>query len=312
MPSNEIRIGTAPNLAYAPQYVAASRGYFRDAGLDVSIVDAPPGSGEVVGDVIDGKITLVLGSVLFAHRMAMLTGGNARIVAAANTNSRHVLMARRGEFDTGLSWAALGGRVVNIAPTFVPTSWFAFREGLRRHGLTLEDVPTLVGFQAQHVVEEFLQGAGDLLFIGGEEGQHPHLHRVATMAEGFGPTPWSVYCSSSEWAEAHGAELQAFRAALTRGMDFVFERDLDEVVAQLRPDFPHLDDQRIGDTVVGYREIPFWARDAEVDLTALREWQDALIRWGMLAGGTDLVSLATGHGAAGSQRSDPSGEERKR
>jgi len=292
MTRGEIRIGSAPNLAYAPQYVAASRGYFEEAGVDVRIISSPPGSTQIVRQLVDGEINLVLGSLLFAHRMAVDTRGNARIVSGANVNSRHVLMARNGEFPDGLAWADLRGLVVNIAPTFVPTSWFAFREGLRRSGLTLEDVPTLVGFQPQHVVQEFLDGAGDLLFIGGEEGQHPDLHVASTMAAGYGPVPWSVYCGAADWADAHEDDVRAFRAAITRGMRWVFEAPVEDVVDQLRRDFSQLDDASIARTVRGYREIPFWARTAEVDLDALREWQDALIRWGMLAAGTDLMSLA--------------------
>ncbi|MDQ4213087.1 ABC transporter substrate-binding protein [Microbacterium sp. ASV81] len=292
MTRTEIRIGSAPNLAYAPQYVAVSRGYFRDAGVDVRIIGAPPGSSDIVTQLVRGEINVVLGSLLFAHRMDVVTRGNARIVSGANANSRHVLMARNGEFVDGIDWADLRGTVVNIAPTFVPTSWFAFREGLRRHGLTLEDVPTLVGFQSQHVIQEFLDGAGDLLFIGGEEGQHPDLHRVATMADGYGPVPWSVYCAAADWADSHTEELVAFRQGINRGMQWVFEADIDEIVAQLSPDFPALDDGKIADTIRSYREIPFWARTAEIDLAALEGWQDALIRWGMLAAGTDLLKLA--------------------
>lgn len=292
MTRSMIRIASAPNLAYAPQYVAASLGFFADAGVDVSIVASPPGSSGIIGEVISGRTDLVLGSMLFAHRMASETGGDVRIVAGANQNSRHVLMARDGEFANGVRWADLRGHVVNIAPTFVPTSWFAFREGLRRNGLTLEDVPTLVGFQPQHVVDEFRDGAGDLLFIGGEEGQHPGLHQVATMAEGYGPIPWSAYCGSARWADEHPDELTAFRQGLTRGMEWMFQAEIDLVVAQLKPDFPHLDGERIAQTVRSYREIPFWARTAEVDLASLREWQDALVRWGMLAPDTDLIALA--------------------
>lgn len=295
MTGSTIRIGSAANLAYAPQYVAASLGFFDEAGIRVSAVPSSPGTTGIVGDLLAGRTDLVLGSVLFAQRMAELSGGDARIVAGANRNSRHVLMARNGEFEDGLTWAQLRGRVVNVAPTFVPTSWFAFREGLRRSGLSLDDVPTLVGFQPQHVIDEFREGAGDLLYIGGEEGQHPDLHPVATMADGYGPIPWSVYCASERWAAQHSSDLSAFRAGLTRGMEWMFEADVGDVVAQLQPDFPHLNGERIAHTVLGYRQIPFWSRTAELDLASLQEWQDTLIRCGMIAPGTDLMALAVSH-----------------
>lgn len=293
MSNGTLRIGSAKNLAYAPQYLTEHLGFFADEGLDVDFVVSPPGASSIVSHLRQGEIDLVLGSVLFVDAMAKELDGDVEIVAQINRNSRHFLMARRQDPPWDFSWGDLKGRTIVVAPTFVPTSWIAFREALYRNRVSLDEVNLIIGFQPQHVVDEFVNGVAALLLIGGEEGDDERLVTVAPLADGYGPVPWSVYCASRTWAEGAGDRLRQFRRALSRGQNWLYAHSADDISDVLDAVFDEIDTNTIKRTVDLYLGARFWADTSAVDLGALQEWQDALIRWGMISPQTDVVRLAS-------------------
>jgi len=278
-----VTIRAARSLAYAPQYVALHGGHFARAGVDVVIEEQTPGQSAIGDAVARGDADLVLGSLVFADHLARLV--DTEIVAVSNQRSRHMLFARVGDAEESapFAWdASLTGKAVVVAPTFVPTSWVAFVEVLREHHVSMDDVRFLVGYTPDAVVGEFLSGQGDLLLAGGEEAQDPRLAEVATLAEGYGPVPWSVYCATAEWARAHEDDLDAFRSGLGAAQRWIAEAAPAEIAAVLGPEFATGDAADLEAKIAQYQRIRFWASSPEIVPGQVMRWARSLHHAGVI------------------------------
>lgn len=299
-----VRIAAARNLAYLPHYVGISRGYFDEHGLDVRILEQAPGHGTITDAVVRGDADLVLGSVVFADRLNRTTP--SVVAAVSNTQTRHFLFrkslagtaavlssdAHRQEGTPDMfDWQSLRGSVVLVAPSYVPTSWVAFLEVLHRNNIPLGEIKLLVGYQPEAVVEEFLTGPGDFLLAGGQEAQDPRLVEAVPLAEGLGPVPWSVYCATRTWAGAHARELEAFRTGLGQAQVWLAGRTAKGIAAAAGEWFPDIPVAELEATVAQFQRIGFWARSPKIVPREFESWLAALVRSGLLAPDTQLLTM---------------------
>lgn len=290
----KVRIAAARNLAYLPHYVAISRGFFAGEGIDVEVIEQAPGHGTITDSVVRGEADLVLGSVVFADRLNRTVP--SMVAAVSNTQTRHFLFQRAGDATLGggagaFDWDVLRGKVVLVAPSYVPTSWVGFLEILHRRGIPLGEIRLLVGYQPEAVVEEFLAGPGDFLLAGGQEAQDPRLREAVPLAEGLGPVPWSVYCATRSWAEKHGPELSAFRAGLGKAQAWLAEQTAAQVAAEAGPLFPDVPADELAATIAQFQRIGFWAASPQAVPAEFSAWQDALVRAGLLPEDTGLLGM---------------------
>jgi ABC-type nitrate/sulfonate/bicarbonate transport system substrate-binding protein len=294
VPGGTLRIAAARNLAYLPHYVGISRGYFAGQGINVEVIEKQPGHGTITDSVVRGEAELVLGSVVFADRLNRTAP--SVIAAVSNTQTRHFLFQRAADPVIGGSpdsfdWQELRGRVVLVAPSFVPTSWVAFLEVLHQRGIPLGEVRLLVGYQPEVVVEEFLSGPGDFLLAGGQEAQDPRLREAVPLANGLGPVPWSVYCATRVWAQDHAAELDAFRAALEEAQAWLAAQSSANVAAAAGEWFPAIPLGELRATIEQFQRIGFWAKKPQPVPEEFDAWKTALVRAGLLTSDTELLEM---------------------
>ncbi|MCI1747664.1 MAG: hypothetical protein LKI24_05895 [Acidipropionibacterium sp.] len=287
-----IRIVAAKSLSYAPQYVALRRGDFEQYGVEAEIEEQTPGKTSIADIITKGQGDLVLGSLVFANRLASTV--DSEIVGVSNHRSRHMLFARTGspEDTRQFDWASsLQHKVIVVAPTFVPTSWVAFVEVLREHQVSLDDVHLLVGYTPEAVVEEFLAGQGDLLLAGCEEGLDPGLSGVGTLADGLGEVPWSVYCASSSWANNHEDDLRGFRKGLGKAQKWLASSGPHEVAEVLQPEFPNISRTDLEAKIKMFQRVGFWADKPDVHPAAVVRWARMLADSGMIESSERLENM---------------------
>mgnify|MGYP001155705611 CR=1 FL=1 len=260
MAGESLSVASARHLAYAPQYAARELGFFSREGLDVDLVACPVGDTAIIHTLQRGDADLVLGSVLFALRMAE-EGLSPRVVAQSNQQTRHWLMARGGS-AAPFEWTALSGRSVLVYPNAVPTPWVAFREALVRKGICLDGIGLIIGYSAEQALAEFSRGVGDFLLVD-PESVDPRLGLVeaASVAAAIGPVPWSVYCTTSA------------------------------IAARLAGLFPERGKGELATQVARYVRARLWVADARMDAAQFVTWDAALKRGGLMPRGLDLMQL---------------------
>jgi NitT/TauT family transport system substrate-binding protein len=154
-----LRSGYVPVLIYTPLVLAAARGYYADAGLDVEL-DVLPTGRDIVSNLLSGRFDIAAGGpgpdfwqALAAAPATPMTHRNGypmgtryqdiRLIAplhAERPPATTPLIVRAGLFDSGeiASVDDLRGRPVSSPSGGTPLFWL--HSALQRGGLTLDDV----------------------------------------------------------------------------------------------------------------------------------------------------------------------------
>jgi NitT/TauT family transport system substrate-binding protein len=172
----KVRVGHIPALLSAPLYIAQDKGYFRQAGLDVELIDIWQASDMLAG-LASGTIEIGTGGVGPALMNAIGRGLDIRIVAPLHTERPPVatpLVVRKDLWDSGQvrSVADLRGRRVSLNSKASATEYW-LHASLATGGLTPNDVDVQV-LSFPDAVVAMTNGALDAALVG---------EPVATLAE---------------------------------------------------------------------------------------------------------------------------------
>lgn len=146
---NTVRLGYVPVMIFSPLFVAQERGYFKDAGINVTLTPVQGGSDSVV-QLAAGNFDAAVGGAGAGLLNAAARGLKFTIVAPMHTEKPPVPTAlvisakRTGEIKT---IADLKGKKVSINAAGAATEYW-LSQALAKGGLTLADVQlTSVAFR---------------------------------------------------------------------------------------------------------------------------------------------------------------------
>lgn len=212
-------MGYIPNVQFAPWYVAQEKGYFEDAGLEITMD---------YGKINDVMRLLAAGEVDFA-----IAGGDEVIVARSQDLPVTYVMALYARFPAAVvslkeaaitEPAALRGKSIGI-PGFYGTNYIAIKAILARAGLTEADVTILpVGYNQVAVLSE---GKVDAV-VGFDNNEPIQLHNlgfdtnVIHSYNYFDLVGHGVVTGETQLRE-NPKRVQAFVKATLKGMDYALK-----------------------------------------------------------------------------------------
>ena len=207
---------------FAGYYVALEKGYYRDAGLDVTIVPAQPGI-DPIDKVLSGEAEFGVASSELVLRYAR--GDPLVVLGVIFQHSPLTLFARRA---AGIEHVHdLVGKRVALAPS--ETEVFAY--------LHREQIPVAKLRLVQHdfSVKSLIDGSVDVLAgydtdesyeLEGEREQYARFSPRSSGVDFYGDT---LFTSRAQ-VRSDPKRVEAFRAASLRGWEYVFAH-VDEVAA---------------------------------------------------------------------------------
>ena len=218
---------------FAGFYTALEKGYYREAGFDVTIIPATPGT-DPVETVLKGGADFGVASSELVLRYAK--GDPVVVLATIFQHSPLTLFVRR---DAGIDTVHdLAGHKVALAPW--ETEIFAY---LKREQVPLDRLQLV---QHDYTVDTLVQGRVDAL-AGYETDESYYLQQSGGQYRQFTPrsggvdfygdtlfTSRAMVTSHPEWAEA-------FRAASLRGWEYAVahQEEISELIhAKYAPDLP--------------------------------------------------------------------------
>lgn len=269
----------AHSIFYAPQYVAIEEGYFKDEGLDLTLITGF-GADKTMTAVISGEADIgFMGAE--ASIYAYQEGATDPVVNFAQLTQRagNFLVAREEMPD--FKWEDLKGRkVLGGRKGGMPEMVFEYI--LKQNGLdpqkdlsidqSIDFGATAAAFTGDNSADftvEFEPSATALEKQGAG-------YVVASLGVDSGYVPYTSYSAKTSYMEKNPDIMQKFTNALQKGMDYVQKHTPEEIARVIEPQFPETDLDTITAIVKRYYDQDTWKENLVFGQEGFELLQDIL------------------------------------
>ena len=286
----------AHSIFYAPQYVAIEEGYFKDEGLDLTLVTGF-GADKTMTAVISGEADIgFMGAEASVY--AYQEGATDAVVNFAQLTQRagNFLVAREEMPD--FKWEdlkdkkVLGGRTGGM-PEMV------FEYILRKNGLDPQKDLTIdqsidfgytaaafTGDTSADFTVEFEPSATALE----KEGAG---YVVASLGVDSGYVPYTSYSAKTSYMEKNPEIIQKFTNALQKGMEYVQSHTPEEIAEVIAPQFAETDLDTVTAIVKRYYDQDTWKSNLIFEKESFELLEDILEDSGELSERVSYENLVT-------------------
>ena len=286
----------AHSIFYAPQYVAIEEGYFKDEGLDLTLVTGF-GADKTMTAVISGEADIgFMGAE--ASIYAYQEGATDPVVNFAQLTQRagNFLVAREEmphfKWDDLKDKRVLGGRKGGM-PEMVfeyilknndidPTTDLEIDQSID-FGST---AAAFTGDLSADFTVEFEPSATAL-----EKSREGYV--VASLGVDSGYVPYTSYSVKTSFLNENPQIIQSFTNALQKGMDYVQGHSPEEIAQIIAPQFPETDLDTLTTIVTRYYEQDTWKENLVFEKASFELLQDILESAGELPSRVDYNQLVT-------------------
>ena len=284
----------AHSIFYAPQYVAIEEGYFKDEGLDMTLITGF-GADKTMTAVISGEADIgFMGAE--ASIYAYQEGATDPVVNFAQLTQRagNFLVAREEMPD--FKWEDLNGRkVLGGRKGGMPEMVFEYI--LKQNGLDPQkdlSIDQSIDFGATAAA---FTGDDSADFTVEFEPSATALEKqgagyvVASLGVDSGYVPYTSYSAKTSYMEKNPDIMQKFTDALQKGMDYVQSHTPEEIAEVIEPQFPETDLDTITAIVKRYYDQDTWKENLVFGQDGFELLQDILEDAGELKERTPYTEL---------------------
>ncbi len=300
---NEIVIAEVTrSIFYAPMYVALNEGYFKDEGLEVSLITTP-GADKTMSALLSKEANIALmgpeatvyvynnGQKDYAINFAQLTQKDGSFLV-----SREYYDYETFSFDNLIGKNIIGGRKGGM-----PEMIFEYVLKQKGYDVSHSDenaqiyIRTDVNFDV--MAGAFASGNGDFVTLFEPSAtQMENINEgyiVASIGEHCGNIPYTCFSSLKSYMNDNEENIKKFTKAIKKGLDYVYTHTSQEVATSLYGSFPSTDIKTIEKVVDRYKEIDAWTADLLLSKEGFEKLQDVLQEANELTSRVDYETLVT-------------------
>ncbi|MGN0988435.1 MAG: ABC transporter substrate-binding protein, partial [Otoolea sp.] len=253
----------AHSIFYAPQYAAIELGYFKDEGIDLTLINSA-GADKVMTALISGDADIGFmgseasiyvyqqGSEDFAVNFAQLTQRAGNFLVGRSTQENFTWQDLKGKKVLGGRAGGMPEMVFEyilkkngIDPKTDLTIDQSIDFGLTAAAFTSNDADYTVEFEPFATRLE-LEGNGVV---------------VASLGVDSGYVPYTAYSARRSYMEQYPEIIQSFTNAIQKGLDYVNTHSSEEIAKVIQPQFAETDEAVIATIVERYKEQDTWKKD---------------------------------------------------
>lgn len=285
----------AHSIFYAPQYAAIELGYFKDEGIDLTLINSA-GADKVMTALISGDADIGFmgseasiyvyqqGSEDFAVNFAQLTQRAGNFLVGRSTQENFTWQDLKGKKVLGGRAGGMPEMVFEyilkkngIDPKTDLTIDQSIDFGLTAAAFTSNDADYTVEFEPFATRLE-LEGNGVV---------------VASLGVDSGYVPYTAYSARRSYMEQYPEIIQSFTNAIQKGLDYVNTHSSEEIAKVIQPQFAETDEAVIATIVERYKEQDTWKKDTVFEKESFDLLQNILEEAGELTARVPYEELVT-------------------
>lgn len=251
------------SVFYAPQYIALSKGFFSEEGLNVEITTSG-GSEKAMTALLSGDADLCLaGPETGVYVMNEGKADHPVIVGQLTKRDGSFLIAR--EPTAQFSWNDLKGKTI-IGGRAGGMPIMTLRWVMANNGLIDGENCTIIdSIQFNLMAGAFEGGEGDYVTLfeptATEFQKAGKGYIVANIGLESGEVPYTCYFASQKMIAAHPERIEAFLRAIYKAQQWIETASDEEAAMAMQPYFPDASLDSLKAVVKSYRETDSWKKN---------------------------------------------------
>ncbi len=281
------------SVFYAPLYVAVSRGFMAEEGLDVEITTGG-GSEKSMTALLAGDADVALmGPETGIYVKNQGQEEHPMIIAQLTKRDGSYLVGRNPEPD--FKWESLAGKTV-IGGRVGGMPLMTLTYVLKQHGLVAgENIEVITNIQFPLMGGAFESGTGDYVTLfeptASEFEKAGKGYIVANVGLESGEVPYTVFMVRQQTIEKDPDFCAAFVRAIYRAQQWVWNASDKEVAEAMLPFFPDSTVETLAMVAKSYRATDSWMKDPVMTADAFTRLQDVIEGSGELSARVELGEL---------------------
>ena len=285
----------AHSIFYAPQYAAIELGYFKEQGIDLTLVNGA-GADKVMTAMLAGDADIgFMGSEASIYTYAQGAEDYAVNFAQLTQRAGNFLVARQPDPD--FTWQKLkGSRVLGGRAGGMPQMVFEYI--LKKNGIDPKtDLTIDQSIQFGLTAAAFTSDQSDYTvefepFATGLELEG-NGYVVASLGTDSGYVPYTAYCAKRSYLAMHPELIQKFTNALQKGMDYVNSHTAEEIAKTIQPQFAETPLENITKIVKRYQDQDTWKENLIFEPSSFELLENILEEAGELQARVPYENLVT-------------------
>lgn len=252
----------AHSVFYAPQYAAIELGYFKEEGIDLTLVTGFGADNVMTSLISDDAQIGLMGSESSIYVYAQGASDYAVNFAQLTQRAGNFLVSRTAEDD--FSWENLRGKTI-LGGRAGGMPQMLLEYILEKNGLTKEDVNIIQNVDFGSTAAAFSSGIAD--YTVEFEPSATLLEQenagfvVASLGVESGYVPYTAYCAKKSFLSKNSDVIAAFTRAIQKGLDYCNSHSAEEIAAVIAPQFPENTQNDIAVIVARYQNQDTWKTD---------------------------------------------------
>lgn len=251
------------SVFYAPQYVAITKGFFEEEGIDIELINGK-GADKCMTALLSGEADIgFMGSE--ASIYVYNQGKENSVINFAQLTQRDGSFLVGRERDDNFTFDKLKGKTV-IGGRIGGMPEMTLEHVLRKNGLDpKKDLDLRTDVQFDVMAGAFTGGEGDYVTL--FEPIATNLEKegkgyvVASIGAEGGYVPYTSYSTTNEFLDKNPELVEGFTNAIYKGMIWVQNSSSEEVAEALAEHFPDSDLDTLATLVTRYKEQDTWKPD---------------------------------------------------
>lgn len=282
---NIIRLSEVTHsVFYAPLYVAINMGYMQEEGVTLELTNGG-GADKVMTAVLSGQVDIGFcgpEAVIYVYNEGR--ADCPRVIGQLTRMDGSFIIGRdKEQFDWATSLK--GKEIIGGRKGGVPA--MALEYCLKKNGYTLgTDITVNYDIQFDLITAAFEGGVGDYCTMfepaASTFEQQGKGYSLASVGAECGEIPYTAFCATGKYLQANKEKVQAFLAAVNRGVQYVATHSVEEIAAAVAPSFSGVDVALLGRAVENYRAIGAFVTDMHLNPTAFERLQDVIVEAGVM------------------------------
>lgn len=272
------------SVFYLPSYVALSKGFFKDEGLDVSMKTSW-GSDKGTAALLSGNADIVLvGPETAVYIQKGESPEKVRIFCGLTATDGSMLVSRKKieSFD----WKSLKGKTVMSWRVGSMPALF-LEHILRTNGLDPKrDVNVISNLAAPARHGAFVSGKGDFATFFEPDVETMEAngtgHYVTSIGREVGNIDYTVFMATQSFIAKKPEVVQAWTNAIYRAQKYALEADPKVIAKEVAQFFLKVKPELIAKSINRYRELNIFKANPLVEPAAIQGLQNLLVEGGLM------------------------------